>query len=89
MVRPTARRIKDTAGAAYRAARQTGEQQLGELGLSREKGEETLRSLLKGVTDAAKAARLNAPLESALAERLILDLARTAADRQANPTRRA
>ena len=60
LVRPTARRVKDTARAAYKAARETGEQQLNELGLSREKGEETIRSLLKGVTDAAKASAQSA-----------------------------
>ena len=60
LVRPTARRVKDTARAAYKAARETGEQQLNELGLSREKGEETIRSLFKGVTDAAKASAQSA-----------------------------
>ena len=55
LVRPTARRVKDTARAAARAARDTGTQRLDELGLNREKGEETIRSLLQGVTDAAKA----------------------------------
>jgi hypothetical protein len=60
LVRPTARRVKDTAKAAYRAARETGEQQLGELGLTREKGEETIRSLFQGVTDAAKASAQSA-----------------------------
>ena len=55
LVRPTARRVKDSARAAVEAARGTGSQRLGELGISREKGEETIRSLLEGVTDAAKA----------------------------------
>ncbi len=55
LVRPTARRVKDTARAAYKAAKDTGSDRLNELGLSREKGEETIRSLLEGVTDAAKA----------------------------------
>jgi hypothetical protein len=55
LIRPTARRVKDTARAAYEAAKDTGSERLGELGLSREKGEETIRSLLKGVTDAARA----------------------------------
>ena len=55
LVRPTARRVKDTARAAYKAAKDTGSDRLNELGLSREKGEETIRSLLQGVTDAAKA----------------------------------
>src|SRR3954453_21456953 len=55
LVRPTAKRVKDTARAAYKAARDTGSGQLNELGLNREKGEETIRSLFQGVTDAAKA----------------------------------
>ena len=60
LVRPTARRVKDTAKAAYKAARETGEQQLNDLGLTRDKGEETIRSLFKGVTDAAKASAQSA-----------------------------
>ena len=55
LVRPTARRVKETARAAYTAAKDTGTAKLDELGLNREKGEETIRSLLQGVTDAAKA----------------------------------
>jgi len=60
LVRPTARRVKDTARAAYQAARDTGEQQLNDLGLNRQKGEETIRSLIQGVTDAAKASAQSA-----------------------------
>jgi hypothetical protein len=55
LVRPTARRVKDSARAALGAARDTGSQRLGDLGISREKGEETIRNLLSGLTDAAKA----------------------------------
>ena len=55
LVRPTARRVKETARAAYKAARDTGNDRLDELGLNREKGEQTIRDLLKGVTDAARA----------------------------------
>jgi hypothetical protein len=55
LVRPTARRVKDTARAAFNAAKDTGSERLNELGLNRQKGEETIRSLLDGVTDAAKA----------------------------------
>ena len=55
LVRPTARRVRETARAAYRAAKDTGTDRLDELGLNREKGEQTIRDLLKGVTDAAKA----------------------------------
>ncbi|MBV9528519.1 hypothetical protein [Sphingomonas sp.] len=54
-VRPTARRVRRSANAAFDAARTTGTQRLGEVGLSREKGEETIRSLLDRVTDVAKA----------------------------------
>jgi hypothetical protein len=63
-IRPTARRIKGTAEAAARAARDTGSQRLDELGLSREKAEETVRQLLDGVADAARASA-NAALEAA------------------------
>jgi hypothetical protein len=55
LVRPTARRVKDTALAALNAAKDTGSGRLDELGLSREKGEKTIRSLLDGLTDAARA----------------------------------
>jgi hypothetical protein len=63
-IRPTARRVKDTAKAALNAARDTGTQRLDELGLNREKGEETIRNLLEGVADAAKASA-NAALDAA------------------------
>jgi len=55
LVRPTARRVKDSARAAMGAARNTGTERLGELGISREKGEATIRNLLDGLTDAARA----------------------------------
>ena len=54
-VGPTARRVRDSAREAARAARQTGTERLGALGFTKEKGQETIRSLLEGVTDAAKA----------------------------------
>src|SRR3954454_24971091 len=55
LVRPTARRVKDSARAAATAARDTGTERLGELGINREKGEATIRNLLDGLTDAARA----------------------------------
>ena len=55
LVKPTAKRVREGASAAYKAARDTGSQQLDELGLNREKGEDTLRSLFRSVTEAAKA----------------------------------
>jgi hypothetical protein len=54
-VRPTARRVKDTARAAFKAAKDTGGEKLSEVGITREKGEDTLRSLFQGVSDAARA----------------------------------
>jgi hypothetical protein len=55
LVRPTARRVKDSARAALDSARETGMQRLDELGLNRDKGEETIRNLLGGLGDAARA----------------------------------
>lgn len=55
IIRPTARRVKDSARAAIDAARDTGTQRLDELGISRQKGEETIRNLLEGLSDAARA----------------------------------
>ena len=54
-LKPAVRRVRKTAKAAVEAARETGTDKLNELGLTREKGEETIRSLFQGVTDAAKA----------------------------------
>ncbi|HEX5257415.1 MAG TPA: hypothetical protein VFW35_01395 [Sphingomicrobium sp.] len=64
LVRPTARRVKDTAKVAFGAAKDTGSQRLDEMGLNRQKGEKTIRSLLEGLTDAAKASA-NAALDAA------------------------
>ena len=63
LVGPTARRVKDSARNAVNAARETGSQRLDELGISRDKGEETIRSLLGSITDAAKASA-NAAVDS-------------------------
>lgn len=54
-VGPTARRMKSSARAAFNAAKDTGVERLGDLGLSRDRAEDTIRSLFKDVTDAAKA----------------------------------
>jgi len=55
LVRPTARRVKNSARAALGAARDTGSQRLDEMGLNRQKGEATIRNLLDGLTEAARA----------------------------------
>ncbi len=55
MLRPDGRRISGTARAAAQAARQAGTERLDELGLTPQKGMETLRSIFEGAGDAAKA----------------------------------
>jgi hypothetical protein len=54
LVKPTARRIRQSASAAYQAAKDTGGDRLNELGLTREKGEQTIQSLFQGLADAAR-----------------------------------
>ena len=51
---PVADRIKDKASDAASAAKEAGQQRLGELGLTREAGSDTLRTILDGAGDAAK-----------------------------------
>lgn len=63
LISPTARRVKNSARAALDAARETGTQRLDELGLNREKGEETIRNLLGGLNEAARASA-NAAVEA-------------------------
>jgi hypothetical protein len=55
LVRPTAKRVRDTARAAYDAARETGSTKLEEAGISRDRGKATLQSLIDGISEAAKA----------------------------------
>jgi hypothetical protein len=67
-LRPTVRQVRKTAKAAIDAARETGSDRLNELGITRDKGEETIRSLFQGVTDAAKASG-QAALDAAKTQR--------------------
>ncbi len=55
LVRPTVKRVRETAKAAYDAARETGSTKLEEAGISRDRGKATFQSLIDGITDAAKA----------------------------------
>ncbi len=55
LVRPTARRIRQSAKAAVKAARDTSKERFNDLGFSREKGEETLNNFLQGLKDTARA----------------------------------
>ena len=52
---PVADRIKSTAGDAVNAAKDAGQARLDELGLTRDKGTDTLRSIVEGAGDAFKA----------------------------------
>jgi hypothetical protein len=54
LLRPTADRLAGTAKAAAAAAKEAGTSRLAELGLTREKGAETLRSIFDGAGDAAR-----------------------------------
>lgn len=47
-------RIRDRAGEAVDAAKEAGQARLDELGLTRDKGTETLRSIVESAGDAAK-----------------------------------
>ncbi len=53
-LRPVGDRLAGTAKAAAEAAKEAGTSRLAELGLTREKGAETLRSIFEGASDAAK-----------------------------------
>ena len=55
LVHPTAKRVKDSARAAFEAARDTGKDRLDELGYNRAKGEETFQNFLQGLKDTAQA----------------------------------
>jgi len=54
LLRPVGDRLTDTAKAAAAAAKEAGTSRLAELGLTPEKGRETLRSIFQGAEDAAK-----------------------------------
>lgn len=55
LVRPTGRRVRESAKAAVEAARTTSRQRFQDLGFTREKGEETLNGFLDGLKDTARA----------------------------------
>lgn len=53
-LRPVGKKLTDTARAAADAAREAGTSRLQELGLTKEAGVETLRSIIQGAGDAAR-----------------------------------
>jgi hypothetical protein len=54
LLRPVTDRVGDTARSAAQAARQVGRERLEELGLTPEKGSETIRSIFQGAGDAVR-----------------------------------
>ena len=54
LLRPVGDRLTESAKAAAAAAKEAGTARLDELGLTRDKGVETLRSILQGAGDAAR-----------------------------------
>lgn len=54
LVKPVANRARETAQSAYQAAKDAGRDRLDELGLTKERGSEAIRSIIDGARDAAK-----------------------------------
>ena len=55
LLRPVTDRARETAKTAVRVAKDAGQSRLDELGLTRQKGSDAIRSILEGASDAAKA----------------------------------
>lgn len=55
LVKPVADRARETARTAVQAAKDAGQDRLDELGLTRQKGSDVIRSIIEGAGDAAKA----------------------------------
>ncbi|QNP42660.1 hypothetical protein H9L15_10880 [Sphingomonas daechungensis] len=55
LLKPVTDRARETARVAVQAAKDAGQGRLDELGLTREKGSDTIRSIFQGFSDAAKA----------------------------------
>lgn len=55
LLRPVTDRVGDTARSAARAARKAGRDKLAELGLTPEKGADTIRTIFEGAGEAARA----------------------------------
>ena len=55
LLKPVTNRARDTAQTAFQAAKDAGRGKLDELGLTKERGSDTIRSIIDGARDAAKA----------------------------------
>lgn len=53
-LRPVGKRVRNSAKAATRAAKDAGSAKLDELGLTAERGSEAIRSIFQGAADAAR-----------------------------------
>ena len=55
LLKPVTDRAKETAKTAVQAAKDAGQGRLDELGLTRQKGSDTIRSIIEGAGEAARA----------------------------------
>ena len=55
LLKPVTNRARETAQSAFQAAKDAGRDRLDELGLTKERGSETIKSIIDGARDAAKA----------------------------------
>lgn len=55
LLKPVTDRAKETARTAVQAAKDAGQGRLDELGLTRQKGSDTIRSIIEGASEAARA----------------------------------
>ena len=55
LLRPVTDRARETARTAYQSAKEAGRGRLDELGLTPQRGSDTVRSIIEGATDAARA----------------------------------
>lgn len=55
LLKPVTDRAKETARTAVQAAKDAGQDRLDELGLTRQKGSDTIRSIIEGAGEAARA----------------------------------
>ena len=54
LLKPVTNRARETAQSAYEAAKEAGRGRLDELGLTKERGSDAIRSIMDGARDAAK-----------------------------------
>ncbi len=55
LLKPVTNRARETAQSAFQAAKDAGRERLDELGLTKDRGSDAIRSIIDGARDAAKA----------------------------------